>query len=480
MSAIRTRFAPSPTGRLHLGNARTALFSFLLARSTGGAFVLRIEDTDSARSRPEFEREIVRDLDWLGIVADESPDRPGAFGPYRQSERIARHREAVDRLVETGHAYPCFCTPDELELARREAIASHRAPRYSGRCRERTHEERDALIAAGARPAIRFRSPHRDVVVRDLLRGEIRFRGDDLDDVIIARSDGAVSFLLASALDDADMHITHVLRGDDHLSNTPRQVLMLEALGRTPPEYGHLGLVHGEHGRPLSKREGDFSVGAMREAGFLPNAVVATLAHLGWSPPDTDARHPLEAYSSAFRLEDLSAAPCGWDAARLRHENTRALRGAPPGELIGLLTPDLREEIASDHEQGVRALTLLQPELVSVDDLREKLAIFRSGSPPCDAEASGILASPGAGEVIRVLLEALEPGGELTLERFQAALKMVADRTGRKGKDLYMPIRAALTGRTHGPELAPTAVLLGLDEVRMRLTKTLNPHPFRG
>lgn len=480
MTPLRTRFAPSPTGRLHLGNARTALFSFLLARSTGGAFVLRIEDTDTERSKSEFEREIVRDLDWLGIVADESPERPGAFGPYRQSERITRHRAAVARLVESGHAYPCFCTPDELELARRDAIASHRAPRYSGRCRERTPAERDAMIASGARPAIRFRSPHRDVTIRDLLRGEIRFRGEDLDDVIIARSDGAVSFLLASALDDADMGITHVLRGDDHLSNTPRQILMLEALGCTPPVYGHLGLVHGEHGRPLSKREGDFSVGALREADFLPNAVVATLAHLGWSPPECDTANPIHTFARAFRVEDLSAAPCGWDAARLAHENTRALRGASLDELIGLLPPDLREEFASDHERCVSALKLLQGEIVSVDDLREKFAVFRRGVPTLDAQALEAVSAPSGEPVIRALESVLESETELTLDRFQAAVKMASGRTGLKGKDLYMPIRAALTGRTHGPELAPTAVILGLDEVRSRLRKTLGSISSRG
>ncbi len=479
MTALRTRFAPSPTGRLHLGNARTALFAYLLARSTGGTFILRIEDTDAARSRPEFEYMIARDLEWLGIVVDEGPDRPGDFGPYRQSERIDHHRAAVAQLVASGHAYPCFCTAEDLELARREAIATHRAPRYSGRCRERTREEREALIAAGARPAIRFRSPHRDVVVNDLLRGEVRFRGEDLDDVIIARSDGAVSFLLASALDDADMRVTHVLRGDDHLPNTPRQMLMLEALGLEAPAYGHLGLIHGEHGRPLSKREGDFSVAALRDAGFLPGAVVATLAHLGWSPPDV-VGNPIDAYARAFRIENLSAAPCAWDAARLTHENARALRAAPLDELLAHLSPKFDDDFATDHERCVSALKLLQGEIVSVDDLREKFAVFHKGALALDADARDAVSAPSGESVLRAILDALETESELTLDRFQSVVKMASNRTGLKGKGLYMPIRVALTGRTHGPAIASTAAILGLDEVRLRLRKTLESISSRG
>ncbi|MCB1152753.1 glutamate--tRNA ligase, partial [bacterium] len=361
---IRTRFAPSPTGLMHLGNARTALFAYLLARTDkDGVFVLRFEDTDKKRSERYYEDAIIEDLRWLGIRVNEGAGYGGSLGPYRQSERLAAHRTAVNHLLDIDRAYPCYCTAEELEAERQMAITARRTPRYSGRCRDLTDADRAKFDAEGRLPAIRFRQKMDGEVIgfEDALRGPYNFVTDDLDDFIIQRSDGTVSFLLASALDDADMKITHVVRGEDHLSNTPRQVQLLRTLERSVPQYWHLGLLMGPDQKPLSKRHGSATVADLREAGYEPEAVVSCLARMGWNPPEEWSGNPMDVFAKAFDAQGISPAPSVWDEARLDHDNAHVLRTMPTDRLVERIRDLLPKLTWTERERD--ALEAIKPEL---------------------------------------------------------------------------------------------------------------------
>src|SRR5499427_9167883 len=289
---MRVRFAPSPTGHLHVGNARTALFNWLLARGSGGTFVLRIEDTDTERSTQASEAAIEQDLRWLGLDWDEGPEAGGPCGPYRQSERLHLYQSYAQELLASGAAYYCFCSAEQLEHDRQTAVAEGRPALYSGRCRSLPMEQAQARMTAGEQAAIRFRVPtdsQGDVVFQDVVRGEVRFPRDVIGDPIIVRADGHPAYNFAVVVDDALMEITHVIRGEDHISNTPRQVLLYEAMGFTPPKFAHLALVLGPDHSPLSKRHGATSVAEFRSKGYLPEALVNYLALLGWSPREHGA-----------------------------------------------------------------------------------------------------------------------------------------------------------------------------------------------
>src|SRR5579862_7707893 len=302
--SMRVRFAPSPTGQLHVGNARTALFNWFLARGQGGTFILRIEDTDAERSTRESADAILHDLRWLGLTWDEGPEAGGGRGPYRQSERGHLYQAHMEQLLAAGHAYPCFCTTTQLETERQAAIAAGRPALYAGTCRRLSPEQARARIEAGERPAIRFRVPaDRDVVFHDLVRGDVRFHGDVIGDPVIVRADGTPAYNFAVVVDDALMGVTHVVRGEDHISNTPRQILMYEALGFTPPAFAHLAMVLGPDHSPLSKRHGATSVAEFRARGYLPEALVNYLALLGWSPGDDEELLPIDELARRFRLE---------------------------------------------------------------------------------------------------------------------------------------------------------------------------------
>ena len=324
---MRVRFAPSPTGTLHIGSARTALYNFLFARHTGGAFVLRIDDTDAARSDAALEASIMGDLRWLGLAWDEGPDVGGPSGPYRQSERLERHRAAADRLLEAGLAYRCFCPEERLEELRREALAQGRTPRYDRRCLALPADEVRARLDAGEPAAVRFKVPAGEVVVDDLIRGPVVIGADALSDPIIVRSDGVAGYNFATVVDDLDMGITHVIRGDDHLTNTARQQLLFEALGGPVPGWAHHSMVLGPDGGKLSKRHGATAVGDYRDLGYLPEAIVNYLALLGWSHGEDEVLE-LDRLVREFDLGRLSPSPAVFDLAKLDwldHERIMAL-----------------------------------------------------------------------------------------------------------------------------------------------------------
>src|SRR5262249_26155078 len=334
---MRVRFAPSPTGQLHVGNARTALFNWLLARGSNGTFILRIEDTDAERSTRESEAAIIRDLRWLGLDWDEGPDVGGPHGPYRQSERLHLYQSYAAELLTAGAAYHCFCSTAQLEAERQQALAAGRPAHYAGTCRRLTAEQAAARVAAGERPAIRFRVPDdRDVVFTDAVRGEVRFQTGVIGDPVIVRADGHPAYNFAVVVDDALMEVTHVIRGEDHISNTPRQILIYEALGFTPPTFAHLSMVMGPDHAPLSKRHGAISVGEFRAKGYLPEALVNYLALIGWSPGGNDELLPIDELARRFSLDAVGHSAGLFDEEKLAWGNRHYLKLADPLRLAEL------------------------------------------------------------------------------------------------------------------------------------------------
>src|SRR5437762_5240862 len=337
---MRVRFAPSPTGQLHVGNARTALFNWLFARGHGGTFILRIEDTDVERSTADADAAILRDLRWLGLNWDEGPDVDGPRGPYRQSERLHLYSSYANELLNAGHAYYCFCSVAQLDADRQAALDEGRPAGYAGTCRRLTREQADERIAAGERPAIRFRVPEgRDVAFKDVVRGDVRFHTDVIGDPIIVRADGHPAYNFAAVVDDALMEVTHVVRGEDHISNTPRQILLYEALGFTAPRFAHLALVMGPDHTPLSKRHGATSVAEFRAKGYLPEALVNYLALIGWSPGGNDEVLPIDELARRFSLEAVGHSAGVFDEEKLAWVKRHYLKIADQARIAELAEP---------------------------------------------------------------------------------------------------------------------------------------------
>jgi glutamyl-tRNA synthetase len=442
---------------LHLGNARTALFNFLLARRYGGRFVLRIEDTDASRTQEAMVGALCTDLAWLGLDWDEGPDRLGPHAPYRQSQRTAIYQQYFQRLESEQLAYPCFCSNLELDLARRAQLAAGRPPRYAGTCRELNADERAARLAQGRKPSLRFRVPAgRRIEYEDLVYGAQSYLSDDIGDFIIRREDGSAAFFFSNALDDALMGVTHVLRGEDHLSNTPRQRLLLEALALPPPHYGHVSLLVGEDGAPLSKRHGATGVRELREAGYASQAVCNHLFRLGHSTPLNQMLSAPQ-MAAAFDLPHLQRAPAHFELAQLRHWQSEWVHGLTAGQARDWLRPILPPHLTPGQADAFIAAVL--PNIVLAEDARLWQQII-------------------FGEALSYEEPALRTAREAGPEFFTAAANAIGDRadigalrsaTGRKGAAFFMPLRAALTGRLHGPELAPLLAAMPAEQVRARL-----------
>ncbi len=460
---MRVRFAPSPTGQLHVGNARTALFNWLLARGSNGTFILRIEDTDAERSTRESESAIVRDLRWLGLDWDEGPDVGGAYGPYRQSERLHLYESYAKELLAAGAAYHCFCTTAQLDLDRQAALAEGRPTRYAGTCRRITREQADARIANGERPAIRFRVPEeRDVVFTDAVRGDVRFQTDVIGDPVIVRADGTPAYNFAVVVDDALMQVTHVVRGEDHISNTPRQILLYEALGFAAPVFAHLSLVMGPDHSPLSKRHGATSVAEFRAKGYLPEALVNYLALIGWSPGGNDELLPIDELARRFKLDTVGHSAGVFDEEKLAWANRHYLKIADPARLAELSLPYFIEGGVSMSPDG-RGLEFLASTMSmassSVDRLSQvpQRVSFLFDYDPAhalrDPQLLAEMRADGARAVVGALAEELAVAPRLDREKFREVANRVKARTSQKGKALFHPIRVVLTGRAEGPEL---------------------------
>lgn len=471
---VRVRFAPSPTGRLHIGNLRTALLAWLFARQQRGVFIVRIDDTDRERSRPEYEREILDDLRWAGLDWDEGVERGGPETSYRQSERAAIYEEAVSRLLAMDAAYPCYCTHEELEAHRLDRQARHLPPAYSGRCAALTPAQRTAMEADGRAASIRFRLPSREVVFDDIIRGSIRQHTDDLGgDFIIRRPDGAALYNLASVVDDGRMGITHILRGEEFITTTARQILMFEALGHPVPRFAHTTLILGHDRQKLSKRDGATEIRAYREMGYLPEGIINYLSLLGWSPLDGNEMLTRERLLAEFSLERVGAAPAIFDATKLRHINAMHLRALPLEELEKRAAPfvDSGHRFVLEWEPARRraALEMARTGMETLADINRELAPLAGGAFDLEPEARGEFLSLDGQPVATALAGALDQASAFDGNAFKMLSEAVKSATGRKGKPLMMPMRIALTGRLHGPELKALVPLLGLEECRARL-----------
>ncbi len=462
---MRVRFAPSPSGHLHVGNVRTALFNWLLARGQNGTFILRIEDTDADRSTLESDATILEDLRWLGLNWDEGPDVGGPVGPYRSSERLGKYQSRARVLLEGGKAYFCFCTPDELETERKHALAHNLPPKYSGRCARIDPEEARARVQRGEPAAVRFRTPeNREIVFADLVRGEIRFHTDVIGDQVLQRSDGYPAYNFAVVVDDGLMGVTHVVRGEDHISNTPRQILIYEALGFAPPEFGHVAMVLGPDHTKLSKRHGAVSVDEFREKGYLPEALLNYLALLSWSPGEGQELVPLADMAKRFSLSDVGHSASVFDEEKLAWVNRHYLKEADPERLVQLSVPYLeraRFVTGRLHPGGLSYLASVVPifntSVDRLDQVPQRLRQLFEFSPSASLADGTIRAEVSEGparQVIGALAEELQTAPRLAdRQAFRGVADRVKQKTGQKGRALFHPIRIALTGAGDGPEL---------------------------
>ncbi len=465
---VRTRFAPAPSGFLHVGGARTALFSWLFARHHGGAFVLRIEDTDRTRVTDEYVGVLMGSLRWLGIDWDEGPDVGGPHGPYRQTERLDRYRDVTEELLAAGRAYRCYCTPEELEERRRDALARGEAPGYDGRCRDLSPERRRALEAEGRPVAVRFAMPGRGVTVQDLVRGEAHFPASDLRDFVILRSDGTPTYLLAAAVDDLAMGMTHVIRGEDLLPSTPRQLAIFEALGAEPPRYAHLPLIVGPDRQPLSKRHGAVAVEWFREQGFLPEAMVNYLALLGWSYDEQTTFFDRDELVRRFDLARVSRNPAAFDLQKLEWMNGHYIRSLPPEALAGRIAQVLAAAgLRADLETVRRAVPLVAERMRRLTDAVGLLRFLFEDVAP-DEKAAATIARAG-GDHLRLAAAKLAAVGEWTAEGVARALDALAGEAGLSRTRAWQPVRAAVTGRLVSPPLPESLELLGRERTLARL-----------
>lgn len=459
-ASVVTRFAPSPTGELHLGNARTALFNYLLARRHGGRFVLRVEDTDAARSSEQHIASLVADLQWLGLHWETGPGAANPDHAWRQALRGNVYGPCYERLIASGAAYPCYCTATELDLSRRAQLAAGRPPRYAGTCRKLDEAGRAQRVAAGRKAALRFAVPAGQVIeFDDAVHGPQRLISDEIGDFIIRREDGSSAFFFCNAIDDAEMGITHLLRGEDHLSNTPRQLLLLSALGLRAPSYGHVSLLTGDDGAPLSKRHGATTVRELREAGYGANAICNLLFRLGHSTPDTGLL-TLPQMAAGFDIAHLQRASAHLDPVQLRHWQRAWLHSLDAAQARDWLLQWLPPQVEEDSLDNL--LAAIRPNVLLASDVREWYAILRSDALSFDAEAAEAIRSAGTSFFAAAAAAAVSP---------ERALDAVALRsaTGTKGAAFFRPLRAALTGQLHGPEIDPLLRALGAERIRARL-----------
>ena len=456
-AAVVTRFAPSPSGELHLGNVRTALFNALQALHTpAGRFLLRIEDSDGARSQEHFVTALQADLHWLGLN--------WADVPLRQSQRYEQYNAHLAQLLARDQVYPCFCSAATLEAQRRAQLSAGQPPRYAGTCRHLDPAQRAARLAAGDPAALRFAVPTGQVLqVDDLVHGPRAVPASELGDFIVRRADGSPAFFFCNAVDDADSGVTHALRGDDHLVNTPRQLLILAALGLPAPRYGHLSLLTGADGSPLSKRHGATTLRELREAGVLPAAVLNLLFRLGHSSSEP-ALLSLAQMAQAFDLTHLQRAPAQFDAAQLLHWQREAVQALSPGAAVAWLQTRLPAHL--DEDTRAAFVAAVRPNLVYPADVSEWVAVVFGELPPADAEAQAAIdgALPG-------LFAAAAAAAEVHGNDFKAIADVVRAAIGAKGPALFKPLRAALTARLQGPELAPLLRLFPAGVVRQRLER---------
>lgn len=483
MTDVRVRFAPSPTGFMHMGNARTALFNWLFARKNNGKFILRIEDTDAERSTEESTEMIIRDLTWLNLKWDEGFDKGGEYGPYRQTDRRNVYQDHLDRLEKDGHIYPCYCTPDELEAMRDEQKQRNQMPRYDNRCRHVTDQQKQAFEAEGRTFVWRFKVPDQPIVVHDLIRGEITFDPKTIGDFVLTKSTGGVTFNFAVSVDDGCMKISHVIRGEDHLTNTARHVLLFDALGYPRPQFAHMPMILGADGSKLSKRNGLVSIDDYRKQGFLPEAMVNYMSFLGWSPQKDQGEEifSLGELAERFELKDITKSPATFNVTKLKWVNAHYLRELDLDRLATMSLPVLRkaglveENTSEDEFTFVKDLVgAVKGNLECLDDLPQLCQVYLKEELVWeDVSVRDNLSSRDAKSVLVHFREQLQSLESLSEETIKQALKLVQKETGAKGKGLFLPIRLALSAQSDGVELYKMIELLGQKRCLKRLNDAI-------
>lgn len=483
---VRARFAPSPTGPIHIGNIRTALFNYLFVNSLKdrGKMVLRIEDTDLQRSSKEYEELIFEELLWLGIEWDEGAGKGGDYGPYHQSERLDIYKQYIDKLIEEDNAYYCYCTPEELEEDRKKSVAAGDIPRYSGRCRHLTPEQVEAYKKEGKIPVVRFKVPLNQLIVfDDAVKGRIEINSDTLGgDMVIQKSDGMPTYNFAVVIDDHLMGITNVIRGEDHLSNTPKQILVYEALGWEKPTFAHAPLILGPDRTKLSKRHGNTYMGQYRKEGYLPEAMFNYLALLSWSPEGNEELLTKNDIIRQFKLGRVTRANPVFDIDKLNWMNAHYIRQASLERIVSLSIPYLikaglitDKEVEEKKEWLNLIVDTVKESLVKVSDITDKVQMFFNDEIiPENDDALEILKGEQVAGLLKVLKEKIKETDQVDKEFCKGIFKVLQKETGIKGKNLFMPVRIATTGQCHGPELVNTLLILGKDKLMQRIDYVLN------
>ncbi len=478
--SVRVRFAPAPTGELHVGGARTALFNWLFARKHKGAFIIRIEDTDPTRIKKEYLDSILEALKWLGLHWDEGPEVGGPFGPYFQSQRhqAGIYRKYFERLLAEGYVYPCYCTEEELEERRRKLKEEGLPPREICHCRDLSPEERRRLEAEGRRPVYRFRvSEEGETSWHDLIRGEVSFKNFEIEDFVILRSDGTPTYNFAAVVDDHEMRITHVIRADEHISNTPRQLMLYRALGLEPPLFAHVPMILGQDRTKLSKRHGATGVLEYRDMGYLPEAMVNFLALLGWSPGGDREILSVEEMIEAFDLDRVSKSPAIFNPQKLEWMNGEYLRSLSVDELVERAVPYLRrrgwlkEELTPERREWLkRVLALVQPRLKHFGHLEDYAAFFFEEPPRYHKEAVEKWLSDGSrAPLLEEVAKRLEALDDFSVASIEGVIRGYAQELGMKAAHIIHPVRAAITGKTVGPGLFELMEVLGKEKCVRRL-----------
>jgi glutamyl-tRNA synthetase len=476
---VRVRFAPSPTGALHVGGARTAIYNWAFARRNGGSFILRIDDTDPERSTAENTAQILRSLDWLGIDWDEGPEVGGPFGPYFQTERATNYAAALERMKANGSAYPCFCSANELEAKRASARAGEEVRGYDRTCRRLDPACVAARLAAGEPHIWRLTVPEGrgDIIVDDAVRGETVFPASAMDDFVLVRGDGTPTYNFATVIDDADMRITHVIRGDDHLSNTPRQILVYEALGHPVPMFAHLSMIWGADGKKLSKRHGATSVEAFRDEGFLPEALLNYLALLGWSLDGETTIISPEVLKTHFSLDRISESPAVFDFEKLEWMNGVYIRDMAPEALVARVFPWIEEaglvpagDLEARREWYLALAPLVSERIKRLTDIVPMVRFLFIENVVIDPSAAEkVLAKEGAGLALATAHDALAPLGRWTPGMIEDSLRTLPGTLGMKPRSVFQVVRVAVSGSPVSPPLFESIALIGRERTLARL-----------
>ena len=473
----RVRFAPSPTGHLHIGNARTAILNWLFAKHTKGTFILRIEDTDPERSVEEYIQQIYDDLKWLGLCWDEGPDVGGKYQPYRQSERLSLYQKHAQQLLAEGKAYYCYCTPDELDNMRKESLEKGETGFYNQRCLHLTTKEKENFLAQGRRPAIRFKVPENcEIKFFDLVRGELKFDSANISDFVIMRGEGIPTYNFAAVVDDGLMNISHVIRGDDHVSNTPRQVLLYEAFGFCQPKFAHIPMILGGDHTRLSKRHGATSLDQYRSKGYLPEALVNFLSLLSWSSASGDELLSIDRLIEEIDLDRITKSAAVFNIDKLNWMNGCYIRQATVERLTQLAIPYFKRKNfpIADAEKITAIVSVLQEKIDYLEQIADQAIIFFQEKVNIEnAEAKSMIRQDSTQKIFWSFLRELDVIEHIDRDIFRRIMKAVQTETGIMGKNLWMPVRIALTGFMHGPDLPVVAEILGKEKCKKFIRKAI-------